>query len=217
MQLPMEALFDSGHGVPIIILTGNIYNFIPWIPLLKYFSITHRIVIPRLPFHNNPLTMSRMEDLVQHLNRFIRVHTVHKFICIGSGAGSNIALHYTKQFPETIQKLILTRPFENKTGIYVNTIIDEKAGGESDMYGVSLSASDLPTQRYYQNTFLKEEVILKDVFFRIYPFPIPAKLILSDCSYTYIRKNEIDLTIHSKTIERPVDLIEPIVRFLSET
>ncbi len=208
---------DAGEGDPIIILHGAIYNFLPWTTLVKDLSTTNRIIIPRLPFHIEPISESRLIDIVDYLYYFIHEHTLYKSILLGSGCGAQLALNYTKEFPDTIRKLVLTRPFDLSFDS-MKSIVDERPGSKEEIEASCYIPSDLFPHEYTDNPSQEQEHLLKDMFFRFCPSRIPATLILSQYSMSSLQTNEIVFDAYMNSpLRHPAHLITHIRKFLLAT
>lgn len=216
IYLPTEPLFDAGEGYPIVVLHGSLYNFFSWMSLLRYFSQTHRVMIPRLPLYSNALMNIRIDDIVNYLHSFVQAYAIRKFICIGSGYGAYIALHYTKQFSDTLSQLILTRPFDVLSGLVSSTLLDEKIGNRHDMRVCGDRVFDKFSTASSNGIFHDDEMFLKDAFFRLCPFAIPATLIVDGHSFTSAPNRELQIDVHSNPfLSTPGDLILPVTKFLA--
>lgn len=212
LHIPTEALLDSGDGIPVVIVQSNVCNYLSWIPLVKYFSATNRVIIPRMPLYSTPLTTSRMDDVVNHLHRFVTDYAIGKFIGIGSGEGAHIVMRYANRFSGNVSRLILTRSFD-AAGLLATTVVDEKPGNEFDMVMPGNRVAGVFTKEYQESILQEQEAVLKDVFFRLRPSDIPAALILHDCSFISLPGDEIQLKVHAQSyLQGPEDLIAHVIK-----
>lgn len=212
LHIPTEALLDTGDGVPVIIVQSNVSNYLSWIPLVKFFSETNRVIIPRMPLYRTPLTTSRMDDVVNHLHRFVTDYAIGKFIGIGSGDGAHIAMRYANLFSGNVSRLILTRSFD-AAGLLATTVVDEKPGNEYDTIIPGKKVTGVFTKEYEESILQEQEAVLRDVFFRLRPADIPAALILRDCSFISLPGDEIQLKVHAQSgLQGPEDLIDHVIK-----
>jgi len=212
LHIPTDALLDSGEGVPVVIVQSNVCNYLSWIPLVKYYSTTNRVLIPRMPLYSTPLTKSRLNDVVSHLHRFVTNYALGEFIGIGSGEGAHIVMRYAKLFPGRLSRLILTRSFD-VSGLFATTVVDEKPGNEYDTVIPGNRVADVFTKEYQESMLQEQEATLKDMFFRLRPADIPATLILSDCSFISLPGSELQFKVHPQScLHVPEDLIAHVIK-----
>lgn len=107
ITLPYEPLFDEGQGDIMVLLENSFSPSNNWSPLIRQFTSTHRILVPRLPFCSYPASSERCNDLIEYLDHFLSVHTTKKVILAGNGVGGNLALLYAWHFPSKVKQLIL--------------------------------------------------------------------------------------------------------------
>jgi len=148
-MLDFKPLFDVGHGAPIVLLHGLFGNLSNWSHVAFEFTATHRVLIPRLPLYSKPISRKRLNDLVEYVEQFIDAHKLDKPILIGNSLGGHVALLYTFNNPERVERLVLT----GSSGLYENSF-----GGT------------YPRVRDYTyirekvaNTFYKKEVVTKEL------------------------------------------------------
>lgn len=154
MNLDFKPLFDVGHGPPIILLHGLFGNLSNWSHVAHEFTATNRVLVLRLPLYSKPISSQRLNDLVIYLQHFIEDHKLDKVILMGNSLGGHIALLYTWQNSDRVQKLILT--------------------GSSGLYEYSFGGS-FPRVKDYEyirakigDTFYKQEIVTKQLVDEVY-------------------------------------------------
>ncbi|MEO7989721.1 MAG: alpha/beta hydrolase [Chryseolinea sp.] len=116
-MLDHKPLFDVGEGEPIILLNGLIGNLSNWGRVAYEFTTSHRVLIPRMPFYQIPISSSRLDDLVNYVEEFIGAHSLDKVTLIGNSLGGHIALLYAWRQPSKVRKLVLA----SSSGIFENS------------------------------------------------------------------------------------------------
>ena len=116
-MLDHKPLFDVGEGEPIILLNGLIGNLSNWGRVAYEFTTSHRVLIPRMPFYQIPISSSRLDDLVNYVEEFIEAHSLDKVTLIGNSLGGHIALLYAWRQPSKVRKLVLA----SSSGIFENS------------------------------------------------------------------------------------------------
>ncbi|HEY3429422.1 MAG TPA: alpha/beta hydrolase [Cyclobacteriaceae bacterium] len=119
MKLDYKPLFDVGQGKPMLLLHGLFGNLSNWGQVAFEFSLTHRVIVPRLPFYSTPILKERLDYLVQYLEEFIDEHRLDDIILMGNSLGGHLALLLAWKNPERIKKMVLAGSsglFENSFG-----------------------------------------------------------------------------------------------------
>lgn len=110
IELPFHPLFDAGEGEPIILLHGLFGNLSNWDNVAFEFTATHRVIVPRLPLHANPISDERLEDLVDYLKNFIDHHQLDNAVLMGNSlSGQLIILDHCGHVPVTEQPKLFNR------------------------------------------------------------------------------------------------------------
>jgi 2-hydroxy-6-oxonona-2,4-dienedioate hydrolase len=149
VELPYEPLVDLGEGEPVILLHGLFGGLSNWRSVIDEFSITHRVLVPRLPLYANPITKERLQNLVDYLDGFIEAHGFNKVVLMGNSLGGHIALLYAWKKIEIVKKLVLT--------------------GSSDLFENSFGGTFPHVKDYnyikekVEETFFKREVVTKEL------------------------------------------------------
>jgi len=106
-MLDYKPLFDVGEGEPIILLGGLIGKLSNWGRVAYEFTSSHRILIPRIPFYQIPISHTRLNDLITYLEEFVEAHSLDKVTVIGYSLGGHVALLYTWRNPSKVKKLVV--------------------------------------------------------------------------------------------------------------
>lgn len=127
-------LLDIGDGEPVILLNGLNGNLSNWGRLTQELAASHRVLIPRLPFFQVPISSFRLDDLVNYLEEFIEAHTTSKVTLIGNLLGGHIALLYAWRQPGKVRRLVLANSF----GIVKDseTILTDTLSKPDTAYGI---------------------------------------------------------------------------------
>ncbi len=110
---------DEGHGEALVLLHGLFGALSNWGGVIERFKSRFRVVIPLMPIYSMPLKKASVDGLVNFFSEFIKYKNLNKFDLMGNSLGGHVALIYTLQNPEKINKLILTGSsglFENSMG-----------------------------------------------------------------------------------------------------
>ena len=154
MLLDFKPLFDVGHGSPVILLHGLFGNLSNWGHVAFEFTSTHRVIIPRLPLYSKPISRKRLNDLVEYVEHFIEAHQLKKVTLIGNSLGGHVALLYTFNNPERVEKLVLT----GSSGLYENSFGGTYPRVKDYAYIREKVAS----------TFFKQDVVTKELVDEVY-------------------------------------------------
>ncbi|PZR34695.1 MAG: alpha/beta hydrolase [Azospira oryzae] len=109
---------DEGEGEPIVLLHGLFGNLSNWTSVVRHFSQSHRVIIPRLPIFEIPQHQANLEKLTVILDEFLDWHQLADVTLMGNSMGGHIALLYALRKPENVKKLILT----GSSGLFENTL-----------------------------------------------------------------------------------------------
>ncbi len=123
-MLDHKPLFDVGEGEPIILLNGLIGNLSNWGRVAYEFTSSHRVLIPRMPFYQIPVSSSRLNDLVTYLEEFVEAQALDKVTLIGNSLGGHIALLYAWRQPSMVRKLVLASSSGNFESFEKYSLLD---------------------------------------------------------------------------------------------
>lgn len=110
---------DEGHGDILLLLHGLFGALSNWESVVNHFGVDHRIVMPLLPIYEMPIREADLEGLVAHVKEFVEFKRLENLTLMGNSLGGHIALIYTLQNPESVDRLVLTGSsglFENAMG-----------------------------------------------------------------------------------------------------
>lgn len=110
---------DEGEGKVLLLLHGLFGALSNWDSVVNHFSKEYRVIIPLLPIYEMPLRQAGLEGLVKHLSGFVKQQGLNEMILMGNSLGGHVALIYTLENPEKVQRMVLTGSsglFENAMG-----------------------------------------------------------------------------------------------------
>ncbi len=100
----------GNHGSPVILLHGLGGSAEIWMPNLEALADQHLVYVPDLPGFGRsekPGLSFNPSDYAFFIRDFLKVLDIGRVSIIGHSLGGGIALQYTLQFPEQVDKLIL--------------------------------------------------------------------------------------------------------------
>ncbi len=110
---------DEGSGDVLLLLHGLFGALSNWGSVVEHFSKQYHVVIPMLPIYEMPVREAGLDVLVEHIKQFIKLKNLNQLTLLGNSLGGHLALIYTLEEPQKVQKLILTGSsglFENSMG-----------------------------------------------------------------------------------------------------
>lgn len=109
---------EEGTGEVLLLLHGLFGALSNWEHVLERFSRQYRVIIPILPIYEMPIKQANLEGLLAFITSFVQLKKLEELILIGNSLGGHIALMYTLQNPDQVQKLVLTA----SSGLFENTL-----------------------------------------------------------------------------------------------
>jgi pimeloyl-ACP methyl ester carboxylesterase len=109
---------EEGQGETLLLLHGLFGALSNWKHVIERFSPRYRVIIPLIPIYEMPIKKSNMEGLVEFTKGFIDSKKLDTFTLIGNSLGGHIALIYTLQNADKVDRLVLT----GSSGLYENTM-----------------------------------------------------------------------------------------------
>jgi pimeloyl-ACP methyl ester carboxylesterase len=109
---------EEGNGPILLLLHGLFGALSNWEHVLAQFSKQYRVIIPMLPLYEMPVKQANLAGLLAFVTDFVQCNKLEKFTLIGNSLGGHIALMYTLQHPDQVQKLVLT----GSSGLFENTL-----------------------------------------------------------------------------------------------
>lgn len=110
---------DEGEGEVLLLLHGLFGALSNWDSVITTFSDRYRVVIPMLPIYNMPIRQASLEGLVAYVEKFVAQKDLHDLTLLGNSLGGHLAILYTLNHPDQVQRLVLTGSsglFENGMG-----------------------------------------------------------------------------------------------------
>ena len=110
---------EKGTGEPILLLhglMGAVSNFESTLNELPKHG--YRVILPMLPLYELPLLKTNVNELTKFINNFIKDLGITKCSILGNSLGGHIGLLLVLNYPEKINKLILS----GSSGLYENTL-----------------------------------------------------------------------------------------------
>jgi pimeloyl-ACP methyl ester carboxylesterase len=109
---------EEGHGPVLLLLHGLFGALSNWEHVLAQFSQRYRVIIPMLPIYEMPVKQANLAGLLAFVTDFAQRNELERFTLIGNSLGGHLALMYTLQHPDQVQKLVLT----GSSGLFENTL-----------------------------------------------------------------------------------------------
>ena len=110
---------EEGEGKILLLLHGLFGALSNWDSVVNRFKDEYRVIIPLLPIYEMPLRQAGLEGLVKHLSGFVKQKDIKKMTLMGNSLGGHVAMMYTLENPDKVERLILTGSsglFENGMG-----------------------------------------------------------------------------------------------------
>ena len=110
---------EKGSGPPIILLhglMGAVSNFETTLNSLPNHGF--RVILPMLPLYSMPILKTNVKELSNFINAFTEYLNIKKYSVLGNSLGGHIGLILALQYPDKIDKLILS----GSSGLYENTL-----------------------------------------------------------------------------------------------
>lgn len=110
---------EEGEGKVLLLLHGLFGALSNWDSVVNRFKNEYKVVIPLLPIYEMPLRQAGLEGLVKHLSGFVKQKGIQKMTLMGNSLGGHVAMMYTLENPDKVERLILTGSsglFENGMG-----------------------------------------------------------------------------------------------------
>ncbi len=105
---------DEGQGPAVVLLHANFSNLIGWDPWVEALKDSYRVIRPDFTSHGltgpDPTGDYSPERTLELTEKFIDAMGLDRFTIAGTSMGGTVAIHYTTQYPDRIDKLILLSP-----------------------------------------------------------------------------------------------------------
>lgn len=110
---------EVGEGEPLMLLHGLFGALSNFEPLIEYFKIRNKVIVPMLPLLEMDLLHTSVGGLQKFVQKFIEHRNYNNIHLLGNSLGGHVALVYLLNHPEKVKSLILTGSsglFENGMG-----------------------------------------------------------------------------------------------------
>ncbi|CAM4001646.1 alpha/beta fold hydrolase [Flavobacterium antarcticum] len=113
--------FESGEGIPIIILHGLMGGLSNFDGVADFFPAKgYKVVIPELPIYTQSILKTNVKAFAKYVKDFITFKGFDRVILLGNSLGGHIALYHTKMYPEKMLGLVIT----GSSGLYESAMGD---------------------------------------------------------------------------------------------
>jgi pimeloyl-ACP methyl ester carboxylesterase len=120
-QLKQEGEFnyiEQGEGPVLVILHGLFGALSNFKDVMDEFAPRFKVVIPMMPIYTLPVRETDVKNLAAFIHRFVDYKGFDKFSLLGNSLGGHVALVYTVEHQDRVDKLILT----GSSGLYENAM-----------------------------------------------------------------------------------------------
>lgn len=110
---------DEGSGKVILLMHGLFGALSNFNAVIDEFKSSYRVIIPILPIYEMPIREAGLETLVKFAEGFVEIMKLDDLTILGNSLGGHIALMFTLNNPQKVQRLALTGSsglFENAMG-----------------------------------------------------------------------------------------------------
>ncbi|MFP4094867.1 MAG: alpha/beta fold hydrolase [Cyclobacteriaceae bacterium] len=110
---------DEGEGDVMLLLHGLFGALSNWDDVVSNFASTHRVMIPLLPVYEKSSRKEGVTGLSHFVEGFVEEMGLNNITIMGNSLGGHIALIYTLQNQDKVDRLVLTGSsglFENSMG-----------------------------------------------------------------------------------------------------
>ncbi len=109
---------EQGEGPVLVILHGLFGALSNFKDVMEEFAPRFKVVIPMMPIYTLPVRETDVKNLASFIHRFVDYKGFDKFSLLGNSLGGHVALVYTVEHQERVDKLILT----GSSGLYENAM-----------------------------------------------------------------------------------------------
>ena len=110
---------EVGEGEPLMLLHGLFGALSNFEPLIEYFKIRNKVIVPMLPILEMDLLHTSVGGLQKFVHKFIEHRNYNNIHLLGNSLGGHVDLVHILKNPEKVKSLILTGSsglFENGMG-----------------------------------------------------------------------------------------------------
>ncbi|MBU6377041.1 MAG: alpha/beta hydrolase [Gammaproteobacteria bacterium] len=105
---------DEGKGPVVVLLHANYASLFMWDPWVAALRDHYRVIRLDLPAHGltgpEPSGNYRLERIQQLFERFVDQQGLGRFTIVGTSIGGTVAMRYTADHPQRIERLVLISP-----------------------------------------------------------------------------------------------------------
>jgi 2-hydroxy-6-oxonona-2,4-dienedioate hydrolase len=110
---------EVGEGEPLVLLHGLFGALSNFEPLIEFFRLKNKVIVPMLPLLDLDLLHTSVGGLQKFVQKFLEHRNYNNVHLLGNSLGGHVALVYILKHPERVKSLILTGSsglFENGMG-----------------------------------------------------------------------------------------------------
>ncbi len=176
-EYPVE--LAGSRSYDIVLLHGLFGSLSNWSSVSAEFSVRHSVHIPRLPLLDTPVNKPPLDALVSFLKDYIDRRRLNKVVLVGNSLGGHVALLFTLNYPDLVEKLILT----GSSGLYENAFNRTFPRVKDHGY----------ITEKIKYTFHKTEVVTDDLVSEVFTtIQSPRKTIAIICLARSAQKNNLE-------------------------
>jgi len=105
---------DEGEGPVVVLLHANYSSLFMWEPWVAALRDRYRVIRLDLPAHGltgpEPSGNYTLERIQQLFEKFVDEKGLERFTVVGTSIGGTVAMRYTADHPERIERLVLISP-----------------------------------------------------------------------------------------------------------
>ena len=99
---------EEGEGEPLVLLHGLFGALSNFKPLIEYFRLQYKVIVPLLPLLEMDILHTSVGGLAKHVHKFIETRDYQGVHILGNSLGGHVALLHVLKYPERLKSLILT-------------------------------------------------------------------------------------------------------------
>lgn len=105
---------DEGQGPVVVLLHANCASLFMWDPWVRELERDYRVIRVDLPAHGltgpEPSGNYRLERIQYLIEAFLDSRNIDRFTMVGTSIGGTVAMRYTADHPERVERLVLISP-----------------------------------------------------------------------------------------------------------
>lgn len=99
---------EEGEGESLVLLHGLFGALSNFKPLIEYFRLHNKVVVPLLPLLEMDILHTSVGGLAKYVRKFIELRGYDGVHLLGNSLGGHVALIHALKHPEKLKSLILT-------------------------------------------------------------------------------------------------------------